>query len=76
MGVADLLTLLGVVIAATTSILVALINLRQNRTLKSNASKIDEVHLLVNDRMDQALATIARLEGLLHNLDPELPLHP
>lgn len=49
---------IGICITAGITLLVALINLRQNRAIK-------EVHVLVNSRLEAALGRIMALEALL-----------
>ncbi len=49
---------IGICITAGITLLVALINLRQNRAIK-------EVHVLVNSRLEAAMGRIMALEALL-----------
>ncbi len=55
MSLADA-TLLAALIAAAASLTVALITLRQNR-------KLQEIHILVNDRLTKALGEIETLKA-------------
>ena len=58
----QLLILIGVLITAITSIIVAVINVRQTHA-------IAQIHIMVNDRLDRALARIEDLKDELKAIE-------
>lgn len=63
------ITLIG---SLTTIITLVLTHLLTNRHVKTQSGKIDQVHTLVNDRLDRALEDNRQLKDALGNVQERL----
>jgi preprotein translocase subunit SecF len=66
MDVVALVTILGVLVASTISVLTYIKAARTKKT-------VEEVHVLVNDRLDKALERIGQLSGTLDAAGLDIP---
>jgi flagellar biosynthesis/type III secretory pathway M-ring protein FliF/YscJ len=79
MSLVDLAALVSA-FAALVAAVVALMTFRRAGTVQAGVgavqTKVDDVHVLVNNRLDTALERIAQLGGALRAADVEVPPRP